>query len=165
MLTLESSDSAALDLLASPKVPTLNLYRKVNTKVTIDPAIVRTGHRGGSLLDATTKAHKPISSASWWVSRLREDASGTSVTDPNKRTLNGEVRIPDAVKPSFEFGNYFVQVRCGNNFTRFTSSASTTVSWGFSASKWLLFHPTLMTKYKVQQLTIAISSTSSSCPL
>lgn len=108
ILTLESTDAQALDLLSNPNNPIVHLRRKLNSRVGMDNV-------GTTIPDGTRDSHLPLSKACWWPPEERSDVpEGEVKATLHKRTLNGEIKVPSEVKPSFTFGKftlkYFVEI-------------------------------------------------------
>lgn len=95
VLTLQGHDAQALDLLSHPEAPVVRMRRKMNAPVAVfDDEAAGCSQPGA-------EGYRPISKAGWWHPEEFIDES-----DSTKRTLFGELTIPNHLTPSFKFGSF-----------------------------------------------------------
>ena len=92
-LTIRSSDKQALDLLSSPSAPRVTFRRKLTTRVVVAP-VERT--------DLTSVRNNEVLTRAIWGPRERRT---------NECVLAGELSVPLTCVPTFNFGEFKVEVR------------------------------------------------------
>lgn len=102
-MTVAINDLQALDLLAAPSALCVRL--------------ARCAEFAHAFLSPTTKAVQSwktppepelIADAAWWP--MSESGANNSASDEKRRTLHGEIRIPEDVSPSCLILNFQLQV-------------------------------------------------------
>jgi hypothetical protein len=96
ILTIQSTDAQALDLLSSPNSPVIQLRRVVKVQGSSKPT-----NSSGTRLDDV----QIVESASW---RPTIDVEGLPSTT---RRLDGEIQLAKDLKPSFSVASLAVEVR------------------------------------------------------
>jgi hypothetical protein len=99
LLTLESDDPQALDLLSSMTSPTVRLQRCVKYEANGRPS-----HSRKNVVDDGMDGAQFVQSAVWWPSTRTEELS------LNTRQLNGEIQLRADLKPSCAMAHFAIEV-------------------------------------------------------
>ncbi|KAI0767593.1 hypothetical protein C8Q74DRAFT_1203955 [Fomes fomentarius] len=97
VITIETKDPQALDLLSGPQTPVVRLLRQIATgEASLNPS-------GSKRLPSLEYEHgvQELATAVWWPDSSRH---------PHRRTLHGEIHLPAGLKPTCRLGKFELAV-------------------------------------------------------
>ena len=100
-LTVACPDQQCVDLLTALTSPDVKLMRQVS----YGP---QPNAEGGSPSSSLKHSTTEVSAAVW--SRSADQATANEYSNMSKRTIDGEVHLPQDLQPSFEFGDFSLKV-------------------------------------------------------
>ncbi|KAI0649771.1 hypothetical protein C8Q79DRAFT_940660 [Trametes meyenii] len=100
VITIETTDPQALDLLSAPRTPVVRLLRRMSTQE-YGPASVGSKKLPGIEYESTIQE---VTAAVWWPEQTNNPRS------LQRRVLHGEVYLSPALKPSCRLGKFELSV-------------------------------------------------------
>ncbi|KAI0366529.1 hypothetical protein BV20DRAFT_951982 [Pilatotrama ljubarskyi] len=101
LMTIETTDPQALDLLSAPRSPLVRLLRRISTQEATAGSV---GAKKLPGLAYESTVQKVVTTAVWWAEHARDPRS------PHQRTLHGEIHLSSALKPSCLLGKFELSV-------------------------------------------------------
>ncbi|KAI0672161.1 hypothetical protein C8Q78DRAFT_730210 [Trametes maxima] len=96
VMTIETTDPQALDLLSAPRAPVVRLLRRMSTQE-VDPASIGSKKLPGIEYESTIQE---VTTAVWWPEQASDPRS------PRRRVLHGEIHLSPTLKPSCRLGKF-----------------------------------------------------------
>ncbi|KAI0634594.1 hypothetical protein C8Q77DRAFT_768334 [Trametes polyzona] len=97
LLTIETTDPQALDLLSAPRTPVVRLLRRISTQ---DATAGSAGAKTLARLDYEVTVQE-VTAAVWWT-----DSHSRDPRCPQRRVLHGEIHLSAGLKPSCRLGKF-----------------------------------------------------------
>ncbi|EIW53242.1 uncharacterized protein TRAVEDRAFT_134054 [Trametes versicolor FP-101664 SS1] len=100
LMTIETTDPQALDLLSAPRSPVVRLLRRISTPDTT------AGSAGTKTLPGLEfeSSSQEVTAAVWWSEHARDPRS------PQRRVLHGEIHLSPGLKPTSRLGKFELSV-------------------------------------------------------
>ncbi|KAH9848132.1 hypothetical protein C2E23DRAFT_941244 [Lenzites betulinus] len=99
LMTIETTDPQALDLLSAPRSPVVRLLRRISAQDTGPFNVPKP--LPGLEFESTVQE---VATAVWWSEHARDRLT------PQKRVLHGEIHLSASLKPSCRFGKFELSV-------------------------------------------------------